>query len=102
MATNPVLAGPSRMSAKHPSRRAVRATAALTSLVALTGVFLVGSPGALAATIDVTTTTDGGAGSLRAAIAQANANPGPDVVQLPAGTYALTVPGADEDADVTG
>src|SRR5262245_61926559 len=30
--------------------------------------------------------------TLRAAIMEANASPGPDVVQVPAGTYALTLP----------
>jgi hypothetical protein len=80
----------------------VRAAAALTSVAALTGVLLVGLPGAGAATIDVTTTTDGGAGSLRAAITEANATPGADVIQLPAGTYTLSIAGAGEDGNATG
>lgn len=50
----------------------------------------------------VTTTTDGGAGSLRDAITQANANPGPDTISVPAGTYTLTIAGRDEEANLTG
>lgn len=84
------------------SRRSTRVVAALTSVAALSGAFLIGSPGAQATTIDVTTTADGGAGSLRAAISLANTTPGPDVIQVPAGTYALTLPGAEEDANATG
>lgn len=37
----------------------------------------------------VTTTADGGPGSLRDAVDQSNASPGADTVLLPAGTYAL-------------
>jgi len=40
--------------------------------------------------------------SLRAAILEANALPGPDVVTLPAGNFELTITGADEDAALTG
>ena len=50
----------------------------------------------------VTTTADGGAGSLRDAITQANANPGPDTITIPAGTYTLTIAGRGEDANLTG
>jgi len=102
MATSTVPEDLSTTPPARPWRRTLRATAATTSLVALTGVFLVGSPSAQAATIDVTTTADGGAGSLRAAISQANADPGPDIIQVPAGTYTLTLAGAGEDANVTG
>src|SRR5689334_21126795 len=56
----------------------------------------------LTMTFPVTTTTDGGGGSLRAAIIAANANPGPDIVTVPAGTYTLTITGANEDACATG
>ena len=55
-----------------------------------------------AAGISVTTTVDGGPGSLRAAIDQANTNPGADVITIPAGTYTLTIPGPNEDANATG
>ena len=55
-----------------------------------------------ASTIAVTVTTDGGAGSLRDAITQANTNPGPDIINLPAGTYTLSIAGANEDANATG
>ncbi len=40
--------------------------------------------------------------SLREAILAANANPGVDYVSLPAGTYVLTLAGADEDGGLTG
>jgi predicted outer membrane repeat protein len=50
----------------------------------------------------ITHTDDGGLGSLREAIIRANANPGLDRISLSAGTYTLTIPGADEDAAATG
>jgi CSLREA domain-containing protein len=40
--------------------------------------------------------------SLREAIIAANANPGADVITLPAGNYVLTIAGANEDACATG
>ena len=40
--------------------------------------------------------------SLRAAIQESNALPGPDVILLPAGVYRLTIPGKGEDAAATG
>ena len=40
--------------------------------------------------------------SLREAILLANQNPGPDQINLPAGTYNLTIAGANEDAGKTG
>jgi VCBS repeat-containing protein len=40
--------------------------------------------------------------SLRAAIMEANALPGADTIQVPAGTYRLTLAGANEDAARTG
>ncbi|MEO8325262.1 MAG: DUF4347 domain-containing protein, partial [Nitrospirota bacterium] len=43
------------------------------------------------ATYTVTTTTDGGAGSLRQAIIDANAAPGTDTIIIPTGTYVLTI-----------
>ncbi len=43
-----------------------------------------------------------GACTLRAAIQEANALAGDDSITLPAGTYPLTIPGADEDAGATG
>ena len=36
--------------------------------------------------------------TLRAAVQEANAHAGPDVVTLPAGTYALSLAGSGEDA----
>ncbi len=40
--------------------------------------------------------------TLRAAIQAANFNAGPDTIMLPAGIYALTIPGANEDNAATG
>ena len=54
------------------------------------------------ATFNVTTTTDGGAGSLRKAIIDANALPGADTIILPAGTYQLSLNGDKEDAAASG
>jgi hypothetical protein len=50
----------------------------------------------------VTTTTDGGSGSLRQAILDANATPEDDVIGMLAGNYVLTRTGADEDLGLTG
>jgi hypothetical protein len=50
----------------------------------------------------VTTTADGGTGSLRAALDQANAHPGPDLISLPAGTYTVALAGRGDDANLTG
>lgn len=52
--------------------------------------------------IEVTTTADGGAGSLRAAIDQANTNPGLDVVRLEAENYTLDLCGPEEDGNASG
>jgi predicted outer membrane repeat protein len=55
------------------------------------------------ATYTVTTTTDGGAGSLRQAIINANANPGTDTITFAgSGTYLLTIAGTGENAAATG
>ncbi len=54
------------------------------------------------------TTTDGvcadaaGACSLRAAITQANSNPNPDVITVPAGTYTISLVAANENANAGG
>ena len=66
------------------------------------------SPFARGATFVVTKTADTNDGacdadcSLREAIVAANANAGPDVITLPAGTYTLTIAGAGEDGGATG
>jgi CSLREA domain-containing protein len=63
---------------------------------------------AQASTFTVTKTADTNDGtcdadcSLREAVGAANANPGPDTITLPAGTYRLTLTGAGEDANATG
>ncbi len=53
------------------------------------------------ATFTVNTTADGGAGSLRQAIIDANANAEADVINLPAGTYTLTGGDLEITDDVT-
>src|SRR5687768_16373064 len=40
--------------------------------------------------------------SLRAAVQEANALPGPDVIEVPAGTYALAIPGVNQNDITTG
>ncbi len=55
------------------------------------------------ATYTVTTTTDGGANSLRQAIIDANANAGTDTITfVGSGTYLLTIVGTGENAAATG
>lgn len=46
--------------------------------------------------------TSGGLCTLRAAIQEANAFPGTDTVDLPSGTYMLTITGTGEDLAATG
>lgn len=88
-------------------RRLPRFPAALTVLVAApvsAAVF------ALDSTIDAVDAspgdgvcaTAGGDCTLRAAIMEANALPGEDTIELPPGTYTLSIPGAGEDAAATG
>jgi CSLREA domain-containing protein len=61
-----------------------------------------------AATFTVTKTADTADGacdadcSLREAVIAANANPGADIIIVPAGTYTLTINGAGEEAAATG
>lgn len=61
------------------------------------GVALGGpAPSVSAATFTVTTTVDGGPGSLRAAVSAASAAGEDSVINVPAGTYALTLCGSDD------
>ena len=71
------------------------------ALIAVVSVCLFASA-VPAAVYNVTTTTDGGAGSLRQAVIDANANAGTDQINLPSGTYLLTLAGTGEDAAATG
>jgi len=70
--------------------------------VALAGL----AAGAPALTLSVTTTNDlvavDGVTSLREAVQAANLLGGPDTIDLPAGTYVLSIPGSNEDAAATG
>ncbi|MCK4761229.1 MAG: CSLREA domain-containing protein [Candidatus Aminicenantes bacterium] len=77
----------------------------------LAGIFLLGGIYLQGVTFPVNTTNDtvdanpgdgtaadsGGNCSLRAAIMEANALPGADTITIPAGTYTLTISGANED-----
>ena len=63
------------LSVRGPSRTPLKALPALLLALAVSG-----SAGAAAATLTVTTTADSGAGSLRQAILDANANVGADVI----------------------
>lgn len=56
----------------------------------------------LLAVSTVTLPADGGAGSLRQAVLDANANVGADTIQLSEGRYVLSLAGSNEDASVTG
>ncbi len=72
----------------------------------LTAALTVWVAGCEPTSIRVTTTSDGGAGSLRAAIDAANRSAGAVQIQLPPGTYELTRCGADDtnlygDLDIT-
>ncbi|MEO6123317.1 MAG: choice-of-anchor Q domain-containing protein [Ilumatobacteraceae bacterium] len=90
------LAHPASSSTRRVTRACV--AGALVSLVGLTFTDHV----AHADSYSVTTTDDGGAGSLRDAITQANNHPGPDIINVPAGTYTLTIAGTNEDSNATG
>lgn len=78
-------------------------TLSIATFVALVAAVLaLGSAPAGADNFTVTTTTDGGLGSLREAFDLANANPGPDTITLGSGlTYDLTLDG-DDDNNVGG
>jgi hypothetical protein len=56
----------------------------------------------LLATFSVITSEDGGPGSLRQAVIDANANPGPDVIELAGGLHVLAIPEGEEDTTATG
>ncbi len=88
------------------SRRWVRLPLAALVALALAGP----APRALAVSLTffVTITTDTADGncnfdcSLREAIDAANANPGADRIEVPQGTYVLTISGASEDLNASG
>jgi hypothetical protein len=88
-----------------PGRRSVRgrlATALVCSALLVAVVGFVGTPPASAAVFSVTTTTDGGAGSLRDAFAQASVSgEANEIVLQPAETYVLD-DCAEGDLDYTG
>ncbi len=70
--------------------------AAMTFMVDDTTDAVDASPG------DGTCATAGGKCTLRAAIQEANALAGDDTIDLPPGTYTLTIPGKSEDAATSG
>ncbi len=91
-------------------------TIARWTCVALAGTFFVAAAPAIADTYTVNSTTDGvdaapgngicatatGACTLRAAVQEANAHVGADVISLPAGLYLLSLAGSGEDLAATG
>jgi CSLREA domain-containing protein len=99
-------------------RRVVRLVSAAALALQLVGLPLAAAPASAAGplTLLVTSTADqpdanpgdgqcrsaADACTLRAAIQTANANAGADRIVLPAGTYGLTIPGADEEQAATG
>lgn len=79
----------------------------MRSLLAVVAVLALLPASASAATFTVTTTADGVAGSLRAAVQGANGTGGPDDIVLDSATYVMSVAGNDNtnaagDFDVTG
>lgn len=86
--------------------KSTRRRQAVQGLVTLVAVLA--SSQSLAATYTVTKTADTNDGlcntdcSLREAIIAANANPGADTISIPAGSYLLTLSGANEDNAATG
>jgi len=90
--------------------RLIQPLARIVLLLALALIVLVavGGRSAQAAEFTVTKTADTADGtcdddcSLREAVGAANAAVGADTISLPAGTYTLSIAGADEDANATG
>ncbi len=89
-----------RSRARTPTLTAIVAAVVLLSAVT---ALAPATPAAADTFITVTTTSDGGAGSLRAAVDTANAAATPTTIVLAAGaTYDLTLCGATEDANTSG
>jgi hypothetical protein len=96
--------------------RTILRTALLLSLAVVAGTLLPRAEEAAALSLTINTTSDAvdalpgdgvcatntGACSLRAAVQEANAVPGPDAITIPAGTFTLSVPGANEEFAATG
>ncbi|HYG57719.1 MAG TPA: CSLREA domain-containing protein, partial [Symbiobacteriaceae bacterium] len=82
----------------HTASRTARAALSVLAAVSMVAAALIAAPPvAYAATYNVTSTVDAADGvcdancTLREAILAANANPGQDLINVPAGTYTLTV-----------
>lgn len=73
-----------------PTRLAIRLRTVAFATCAAAALLLIPAV-ARAETFEVTTTADGGPGSLRQAIIDANNKPGHDIIELPPGVYTLTV-----------
>ena len=93
---------PARSRARLGARGLRVVGAAALTVSACGGLLLTQVPAANANSFAVSTTADGGAGSLRAAVDLANAHPGADVITLPAGHYSITLPGRGESLNATG
>lgn len=89
------------MFSARPRRLQVAAVVLLAAAIGTATAVVAAAPSG-ASGFAVTTTADGGAGSLRAALDQANSHPGPDLITLPAGTYTLALAGRGDDANLTG
>ncbi|MEO5626864.1 MAG: choice-of-anchor Q domain-containing protein [Dokdonella sp.] len=95
---------PLRIRCMIPAFAGLVASTLLLSQAAQAVTFVVNTPldGADAVVGDGACADLTNACTLRAAIAEANALPGADVIELPVGTFALTLAGVDEDAGATG
>lgn len=78
------------MTLRPPARRRLAALTATSLLLGTAGALAVAAP-AQAATYTVTSTADGGSGSLREAIDLANANPGADTIDFSAALLNATI-----------
>src|SRR6478609_1995053 len=78
------------------------ATLAAAAPAAATTFTVTTTKDATDAAIDGTCAIAGGGCSLRAAVQEANATTGEDVISLPAGRYRITLAGVGEDAAATG
>ncbi len=101
---------------KRPRARAKLGVALVVALVAVLGLKAASFAGAAGLTFVVNSTVDAvdanpgdglcrtsaGACTLRAATQEANAQPGPDVIQIQPGTYAITIPPLNENASNVG
>ena len=98
----------SRRTAPRPRPLWVSASLIMVSMAAAALLLLWATPHSSAATFTVTKTADTADGtcdadcSLREAITAANSLADADVIDVPAGTYTLSIPGAFDNSNATG